>query len=227
MEKNGSAALDEYDAYAARVRAQRIKAHASVRRRGEGATPLRSPADGARASGSEIETMNDRLVPNDLSAMTDVAMTTPAARGPEDDAPGDGDASFEFAPASEGDAPGTPRALSFPDTPDANAERERASSSEASNALASTSRRSRALDRWATKARAKLEADSNAKRASTETATATSEAITASEAATDAATAAATARDERPVETIEETVVTCCGCRTRRVVRRVLVAAPG
>lgn len=163
--------------------------------------------------------MNERLVPNDLSAMTDVAMTTPVARA---DAPADGDTSFEFAPASDGDAPGTPRALSFPDTPDVSDERERERADAVSNALASASRRSRSLDRWAAKARAKLKADSEAQRASAETATATSNVITTP----DTTEAAVTARDDRPVETTEETVVTCCGCRTRRVVRRVVVASP-
>ena len=112
MAKNGSAALEEYDAYAARVEAQRVKAHASVRRRGEGATPLNRPGDG-RASVSERETMSERLVPNELSAVSENKRRTPAATPTED-----ADASFEFAPATaDARAPATPRALSFLDTP--------------------------------------------------------------------------------------------------------------
>ena len=70
--------MEEYDAYAARVEAQRVKAHASVRRRGEGATPLNRPGDG-RASVSERETMSERLVPNELSAVSENKRRTPAA----------------------------------------------------------------------------------------------------------------------------------------------------
>ena len=104
--------MEEYDAYAARVEAQRVKAHASVRRRGEGATPLNRPGDG-RASVSERETMSERLVPNELSAVSENKRRTPAATPTED-----ADASFEFAPATaDARAPATPRALSFLDTP--------------------------------------------------------------------------------------------------------------
>ena len=87
--------MEEYDAYAARVEAQRVKAHASVRRRAEGATPLNRPGDG-RASVSERETMSERLVPNELSAVSENKRRTPAATPTEDAAPTENDVGRAF-----------------------------------------------------------------------------------------------------------------------------------
>ena len=50
--KNGMGALEAYDAYAARVRAQRVKAHASVRRRGE-AAPAPAKKSGDETNGTK------------------------------------------------------------------------------------------------------------------------------------------------------------------------------
>ena len=215
MAKNGSAALEEYDAYAARVEAQRVKAHASVRRRGEGATPLNRPGDG-RASVSERETMSERLVPNELSAVSENKRRTPAATPTED-----ADASFEFAPATaDARAPATPRALSFLDTPVARTKLDltdgsttttpttttttNAETTNAADDAAKPFARARSLDRWAAKARAKLHAD----------------AASELNPASDPAPTAPGPSDPSPfVETVEEET-SCCGCvRKRRVVR--------
>ena len=104
--KNGMGALEAYDAYAARVRAQRVKAHASVRRRGE-AAPAPAKKSGDETNGTkktpttttsaERATMSERLMPNELSAMDEMA------RDDANEGANEGDESFEFAaPAAEG-----------------------------------------------------------------------------------------------------------------------------
>ena len=122
--------------------------------------------------------MSERLVPNELSAVSENERRTPAATPTED---ADADASFEFAPATaDARAPATPRALSFPDTPvaandarshgwiddddDDDDDDERRDDARRRRRGPARLARARSLDRWAARARAKLRADAASER---------------------------------------------------------------
>ncbi len=221
--KNGMGALEAYDAYAARVRAQRVKAHASVRRRGE-AAPAPAKKSGDETNGTkktpttttsaERATMSERLMPNELSAMDEMA------RDDANEGANEGDESFEFAaPAAEDRAPPTPRALNFPETPTSTTTTTRGDArlDDAPSPFTSTAttderpRGARSLDRWAAKARAKLAAESKA-----------------AERAADADVPPSPSIVQAPlpspnpvstpsvVETVEEETTSCFGCFSKR-----------
>lgn len=223
MAKNGAEALERYDAYAARVKAQRHKARAEARRRGDGVTPMKTPRERDRhdertmSVSERSTTMSERLVPNDLSAQT------PEPRTPISTPYEDADSSFEFAPVVAPEAPATPRALTFPETPDVSA---RASTVEPSS-IETSPRRPRGLDRWATKARAAQEA----KLAAQESTLAAQEPTLAVQEPTsperstvtdEGLTHAPAPPETPPVEIVEETATTCCGFKStfKRTVTR-------
>lgn len=222
--KNGMGALEAYDAYAARVRAQRVKAHASVRRRGEAApAPAKKSGDetnGAKktpttTTSAERATMSERLMPNELSAMDEMA------RGDANEGANEGDDSFEFAaPAAEDRAPPTPRALNFPETPTSTTTtttRGDARLNDVPSPFTSTAttderpRGARSLDRWAAKARAKLAAESKAAERAADADVPPSPPIV--QAPVPSPNPVST---PSVVETVEEETTSCFGCFSKR-----------
>jgi len=248
VEKNGTAAVDAYDAYGARVSAQKRKEQIELKRkegaRGGAASETSRTTPTLPAGGSSGGSLSERFVPNDLSVVREmeeretpvmVTSTSAGERAREED---EGDLSFEFSPLPQEDgvAPATPRALAFPDTPDATTTMKTGryrhsetaemtmmttttSSAETSTIpqeqkLATSARLSedtddrrpsRALDRWATKARAKLAAAHPDP--------------TPSPSSLDPDPDAPLTK---PAATIEEETVSCCGCVVKRVVRRLV-----
>ena len=232
--KNGTEALEAYDAYGARVRAQRVKAHASVRRRGE-AAPASVKKSGGETNGAkktstpttnaERATMSERLMPNELSAMDETV------RDEANEGANEGDDSFEFvAPSAEDQAPPTPRALNFPETPtstttttttrdDARLDDVPSPPITPTETTATTTderpRGARPLDRWAAKARAKLRAESKAADADVTPSTPV--------VPTPITTIPSSPPVSSPsvVETVEEETTSCFGCFSkRRVVKK-------
>jgi hypothetical protein len=253
VEKTGAqSALEQYDAYAARVRAQERKAREETKRRESNARASARIANGGfmdnNTTGRAIEgsPMNsaERFVPNDLSVLEQrrtlerqsVHASAQEKKEDIDDtvkeqvereeseeeyelgSPSDtADVSFEFTPPVE--APATPRALTYPDTPipeNSNPHAARRSETEqptTKEAVMPT--RLRALDRWATKARVKLETsvqEASVQEASVQEAS-VQEVIKPTE----------TAPTPMPsyVETVEEVTTACCGLVSKRRIRRV------
>jgi hypothetical protein len=238
--KNGTEALEAYDAYGARVRAQRVKAHASVRRRGE-AAPASVKKSGGETNGAkktstpttanaERATMSERLMPNELSAMDE--MVRDEANEGADEGANEGDDSFEFvAPSAEDRAPPTPRALSFPETPtsttttttrdDARLDDVPSPPITPTETTAATTderpRGARPLDRWAAKARAKLRAESKA---------ADADVTPSTPVFPTPAPSPPPVSSPSVVETVEEETTSCFGCFSkRRVVKKTSRAA--
>ena len=184
---HGSSALDAYDAFAARVRAQKMKEKAA----GTGRTPpkteiktlaarawdapgsgggdgtdgsgvgdrgagLLTPSSSSNAAHFSTPGLSGHLVPNDVAVLSEMERQTSGADA------------FAFSPATELPAtPAAPRALTYdaaPETPQAfgsaSTENERVSERDdaPSAALATSASGRRPLDRWATKARDKLDA---------------------------------------------------------------------
>ena len=251
IEKNGTAAVDAYDAYGARVAAQKRREQIELKRkegaRGGAGSETSRTTPTLPAGGSSGGTLSERFVPNDLSVVREMeeretpVMTTSASaveRVREED---EGDLSFEFSPLPQADgvAPATPRALAFPDTPDATATTttERHRHSEESTEVTTTSpaetstippeqklstsarlsedtngrRPPRALDRWATKARAKLAA---------------AHPDPSSSPSPSPLDPNSDAPQTKHSATVEEETVSCCGCVVKRVVRRLVNANP-
>lgn len=234
--KNGTEALEAYDAYGARVRAQRVKAHASVRRRGE-AAPASVKKSGGETNGAkktttpttanaERATMSERLMPNELSAMDEMV------RDEANEGANEGDDSFEFvAPSAEDRAPPTPRALNFPETPtstmttttrdDARLHDVPSPPITPTETTATTTdehpRVARPLDRWAAKARAKLRAESKA---------ADADVTPSTPVVPTPAPSPPPVSSPSVVETVEEETTSCFGCFSkRRVVKKTSRAA--
>lgn len=128
VEKNGTVAVDAYDAYGARVAAQKRREQIELKRKegargGSGSETSRTTPT-LPAGGSSGGSLSERFVPNDLSVVREMeeretpVMGTSGERVREED---ESDLSFEFSPLPQADgvAPATPRALAFPDTPDA------------------------------------------------------------------------------------------------------------
>ena len=243
VEKNGTAAVDAYDAYGARVAAQKRREQIELKRKegargGSGSETSRTTPT-LPAGGSSGGSLSERFVPNDLSVVREMeeretpVMGTSGERVREED---EGDLSFEFSPLPQADgvAPATPRALAFPDTPDATTTGRRRHSEESTEVTTTspvetrtippeqklpTSARSsedtngrrppRALDRWATKARAKLAAAHPDPSSSPSPLDPNSDATQTKHSAT-----------------VEEETVSCCGCVVKRVVRRLVNANP-
>lgn len=254
IEKNGTAAVDAYDAYGARVAAQKRREQIELKRkegaRGGAGSETSRTTPTLPAGGSSGGSLSERFVPNDLSVVREMeeretpVMATSASAGERVREEDEGDLSFEFSPLPQADgvAPATPRALAFPDTPDATTKTtttgrhrhsdettEMTTSSPAEpptippeQKLPTSARLSedtngrrppRALDRWATKARAKLAA------AHPDPNSSPSPSPSPLDPNSDAPQTTHSA-------TVEEKTVSCCGCVVKRVVRRLVNANP-
>lgn len=250
VEKNGTAAVDAYDAYGARVAAQKRREQIELKRKegargGSGSETSRTTPT-LPAGGSSGGSLSERFVPNDLSVVREMeeretpVMETSVSAGERVREEDEGDLSFEFSPLPQADgvAPATPRALAFPDTPDATTTGRRRHSEESTEVTTTspaetptnppeqklpTSARSsedtngrrppRALDRWATKARAKLAA------AHPDPSSSPSPSPSPLDPNSDAP-------QMKHSATVEEETVSCCGCVVKRVVRRLVNANP-